>query len=48
MKGSILILVVSLITNFVVDENGIDNTNATNTKLFSRKVVDKISAEEIA
>ncbi len=48
MKRSILILVVSLITNLVVAGNGIDNKNVTNTKLVSGKVVDKISGEEIA
>ena len=48
MKRSILILVVSLITNLVVAGNGIDNKDATNTKLVSGKVVDKISGEEIA
>jgi hypothetical protein len=48
MKKSILILVVSLITNLVVAGNGIDNKNATNTKLVSGKVIDKISGEEIA
>lgn len=48
MKKSILILVVSLITNLVVAGNGIDNKDATNTKLVSGKVIDKISGEEIA
>ncbi len=48
MKRSILILVVSLITNLGVAGNGIDNKNATNTKLVSGKVIDKISGEEIA
>ncbi len=48
MKRSILILLVSLITNLVVAGNGIDNKNVTNTKLVSGKVVDKISGEEIA
>jgi len=48
MKRSILILVVSLITNLVVAGNGIDNKEATNTKLVSGKVIDKISGEEIA
>lgn len=48
MKRSILILVVSLITNLVVAGNGIDNKNVTSTKLVSGKVVDKISGEEIA
>lgn len=48
MKRSILILVVSLITNLVLAGNGIDNKNVTNTKLVSGKVVDKISGEEIA
>ncbi|MBL0330695.1 MAG: carboxypeptidase-like regulatory domain-containing protein [Bacteroidetes bacterium] len=48
MKKGILILVVSLITNLVVAGNGIDNKNATNTKLVSGKVIDKISGEEIA
>jgi len=48
MKRGILILVVSLITNLVVAGNGIDNKNATNTKLVSGKVIDKISGEEIA
>lgn len=48
MKRSILILVVSLITNLVVAGNGINNKEATNTKLVSGKVIDKISGEEIA
>lgn len=48
MKRSILILVVSLITNLVVAGNGIDNKDAANTKLVSGKVIDKISGEEIA
>lgn len=48
MKRSILILVVSLITNLVVAGNGIDNKDATNTKLVSGKVIDKVSGEEIA
>jgi hypothetical protein len=48
MKRSILILVVSLVTNLVVAGNGIDNKNVTSTKLVSGKVVDKISGEEIA
>ena len=48
MKRSILILVVSLITNLVVAGNGIDNKDATNAKLVSGKVIDKISGEEIA
>lgn len=48
MKRSILILLVSLITNLVVAGNGIDNKNVTSTKLVSGKVVDKISGEEIA
>ena len=48
MKKSILILVVSLITNLVVAGNGIDNKDVTNTKLVSGKVIDKISGEEIA
>ena len=48
MKRRILILVVSLITNLVVAGNGIDNKDATNTKLVSGKVIDKKSGEEIA
>lgn len=48
MKRSILILVVSLITNLVVAGNGIDNKEAANTKLISGKVIDKVSGEEIA
>ena len=48
MKRSILILVVSLITNLVVAGNGIDNKEAANTKLVSGKVIDKVSGEEIA
>ena len=48
MKKSIIILVVSLITNLVVAGNVIDNKDATSTKLVSGKVIDKVSGEEIA
>ena len=48
MKKGFLIIVISVIANFVNAGNGIDVKEAAAAKIVSGKVVDKTSGEEIA